>query len=172
VVHIVVFVMGSAISPLFPTMRFSAGDRRVDGRAGVGTSEELPAPSPPIVSSARPDSIRASFRQTGLDPSRPEAAPAARRWLEKLDAGITNVARGACYPPGGEGGGDPGASLDQRRARKARASLPPVAPEKSAASGSSWRAGGTRARVRQTGVGFGKETRGVDDVRWGRRHRR
>jgi len=123
-VHIVVFVMGSAISPLFPTMRFSPP---VIVELTDAPVSELPRnfrrlPSDRVVGPSR--LYPRVFRQTGLDPSRPKQPPSQGDGSRNSTRGSQMCPR-RLLPAGGEGGGDPGASLDQRGARKAGISLPP-----------------------------------------------
>ena len=113
-VHIVVFVMGSAISPLFPTMRFSPP---VIVELTDAPVSELPEEQPVASASDRVVGPSRLFprvlRQTGRNPSCPEAAPRRKAVARETRRGDRKCARGAGYPPGGEGGGDPGASLDE-----------------------------------------------------------
>jgi len=160
VVHIVVLVMGSAISPLFPTMRFSPPVIVELTDAPVSElPEELPAPPPPIASAARPDSFRASSDRPASTRPAPKQPPAARRWLEKLDAGITNVPEAPVTRREGKAGGIPVRHWTNEGPAKAGDFAPAVAPEKSEALGK--HLGELEARVRGSGspgVGFGKET--------------
>lgn len=107
-VHIVVFVMGSAISPLFPTMRVSPTVvvELMDAPMSE-LPEEPPAPSPPIASSARPESFRASSDRPASTRPAPKVPPAARRWLDKLDAGMPNVPEAPVTRREGKAGGIP-----------------------------------------------------------------
>ena len=121
--------------------------------------EEPPAPPPPVASSARPESVRAFLRRTGLRPPRPEAAPAARRWLDKLDAGMANVPEAPVARGEGKTGGIPVRHWTNEGPAKPGDFAPAVAPERSAAFGK--HLGELEARVRgsgRPGVGFGKET--------------
>ena len=160
VVHIVVFVMGSAISPLFPTMRFSPPVIVELTDAPVSElPEEEPAPPPQIASSARPDSFRASSDRPASTRPAPKQPPAARRWLDKLDAGIANVPEAPVTRREGKAGGIPVRHWTNEGPTKPGDFAPAVAPEKSAALGK--HLGELEARVRgsdRPGVGFGKET--------------
>ncbi len=160
VVHIVVFVMGSAISPLFPTMRFSPPVIVELTDAPVSElPEEPPAPPPPIASSARPESSRASSDRPASTRPAPKQPPAARRWLDKLDAGMANVPEAPVTHREGKAGGIPVRHWTNEGPAKPGDFAPAVGPEKSAALGKHM--GELEARVRgsgRPGVGFGKET--------------
>jgi TonB family protein len=158
--HIVVFVMGSAISPLFPTMRFSPPVIVELTDAPVSElPEELPAPLPPIASSARAESSRASSDIRNSARPAPQQPPAAKRWLDKLDAGIQNVPEAPVARREGKSGGIPVRRWTNEGPAKPGDFAPAVAPEKSAAFGK--HLGELEARVRRSGrpgAGFGKET--------------
>jgi len=121
--------------------------------------EELPAPPPPIASSARPDSFRASSDRPVSTRPAPKQPPAARRWLDKLDAGIANVPEAPVTRREGKAGGIPVRHWTNEGPAKPGDFAPAVAPEKSAALGK--HLGELEDRVRgsgRSGVGFGKET--------------
>jgi TonB family protein len=159
-VHIVVFVMGSAISPLFPTMRISPPVMVELTDSPISElPEELPAPPPPVVASASPDSLRASSDRPASTRPAPKAPPAARRWLDKLEAGMANVPEAPVTRREGKTGGIPVRHWTNESPAKSGDFAPAVAPEQSAALGKHM--GELEARVRgsgRPGVGFGKET--------------
>ena len=159
-VHIVVFVMGSAISPLFPTMRVSPPVMVELMDAPMSEiPEEPPAPPPPIASLARPESSRASSDRPASSRPAPKAPPVARRWLDKLDAGMANVPEAPVTRREGKTGGIPVRHWTNEGPAKPGDFAPAVAPEKSAALGK--HLGELEARVRgsgRPGMGFGKET--------------
>ena len=91
-VHILVFVTGSAISPLFSTMRVSAPMFvELTDAPMSDLPEEPPAPPPPVASSPSPETFRAPTGKPAPTRTAPKVPPAARRWLDKLDAGMPNV---------------------------------------------------------------------------------
>jgi len=121
--------------------------------------EELPAPPPPIVSTARPDSSPASSDRPASTRPAPKQPPAARRWLDKLDAGMANVPEAPVTRREGKTGGIPVRHWTNEGPARPGDFAPAVAPEKSAAFGQ--HLGELEARVRgsgRPGVGFGKET--------------
>jgi TonB family protein len=158
--HIVVFVMGSALSPLFPTMRFSPPVIVELTDAPVSElPEEPPAPPPPLATSAHPEPIRASSDTPASTRPAPKAPPAERRWLDKLDARMANVPEAPVTRREGKPGGIPVRHWTNEGSAKPGDFAPAVAPEKSAAFGK--HLGELEARVRgsgRPGVGFGKET--------------
>lgn len=159
-VHVVVFVMGSAISPLFPTMRVSPPVVvELTDLPMSELPEELPAPLPPVASSASPNSSRASSDRPASTRPAPKAPPAARQWLEKLDAGMANVTEAPVTRREGKAGGIPVRHWTNDGPARPGDFAPAVAPEKSAAFGK--HLGELETRVRTSGrpaVGFGKET--------------
>jgi TonB family protein len=107
-VHIVVFVSGSAMSPLFSTTRVSAPMFvELTDAPMAELPEETPVPPPPIASSARPESSPASSDRPASTRPAPKAPPAARRWLDKLDAGMPNVPEAPVARREGRAGGIP-----------------------------------------------------------------
>jgi TonB family protein len=159
VFHILVLVMGSALSPLFPTMRFSPPVIVELTDAPVSElPEEPPAPPPPVATSARPESIRASSDRSASTRPAPKVPPAARRWLDKLDAGMANVPEAPIARREGKAGGIPVRHWTNEGPARPGDFAPAVAPESSAALGK--HLGELEARVRSSGrpgVGFGKE---------------
>jgi TonB family protein len=152
--------MGSAISPLFPTMRFSPPVVVELTDAPVSElPEEPPAPPPPITSSARLESSRASSDRRASTRPAPTQPPAAKRWLDKLDAGMANVPEAPVTRREAKAGGIPVRHWTNEGLAKPGDFAPAVGSEKSADLGKHM--GELEARVRgsgRPGVGFGKET--------------
>jgi TonB family protein len=159
-VHIVVFVMGSAISPLFPTMRFSPPVIVELTDSPISElPEEPPAPPPPLASAARPESFRASSDRPAATRPAPKEPPAARRWLDKLDAGMANVPEAPVTRREGKAGGIPVRHWTNEGPAKAGDFAPAVAPEHPEIFRKHLE--DLEGRVRASGrpaVGIGKET--------------
>jgi len=120
--------------------------------------EEPPAPPPPIASSARPDSIRASSDRPASTRPAPKQPPAARRWLEKLDAGIANAPEAPVTRREGKSEGFR-CVTGRMRAPQGRGFRPGRCPGE--VRGTWKHLGELEARVRgsgRPGVGFGMET--------------
>jgi TonB family protein len=160
VAHGVVLLFGSSLSALFPPREFSAPVTvELTDAPFSELPEELPAPAPPVAPSARPDSSRPSDR--AADPSRPvpKQVPTARRWLDKLDAGIAKIPEAPVARGEGKAGGIPVRRWTNEGSAKPGDFAPAVAPE---------HPGNMRkhledleGRVRASGrpaVGIGKET--------------
>jgi TonB family protein len=145
VAHGAVILFGSSLSALFPPREFSAPVIVELTDAPVSElPEELPAPPPPLASSVRPA---------------PKEPPAARRWLDKLDAGMAKVPEAPIARGVGKPGGIPVRHWTNDGPAKPGDFAPAVAPEKSAALGKHLEE--LEGRVRASGrpaVGFGKET--------------
>jgi TonB family protein len=160
VVHIVAFVMGSVLSPLFPTMRVSPTVFVELTDAPMSElPEEPPAPPPPLASSAHSETPRASSDRTASTRPAPKAPLAERRWLDKLDARMANVPEAPVTRREGKTGGIPVRQWSNEGIAKPGDFAPAVAPENSSAFGK--HLGELEARVRgsgRPGVGFGKET--------------
>ncbi|MBP2676723.1 MAG: putative abductin-like protein [Deltaproteobacteria bacterium] len=160
VVHIVVFVMGSVLSPLFSTTRVSPPMFvELTDFPMSELPEEVPPPPTPIASSTRPESSRTSSDMPASTRPAPKDPPAARRWLDKLDAGMSKVPEAPVTRREGKAGGIPVRHWTNEGPAKAGDFAPAVSPEKSAALGKHM--GELEARVRgsgRPGVGFGKET--------------
>jgi len=160
VAHGAVILFGSSLSALFPAREFSAPVIVELTDAPMSElPEELPASPPPVASSARPESFRASSDTPASTRPAPKEPPAARRWLDKLDAGMANVPEAPVTRREGKAGGIPVRHWTNEGPAKAGDFAPAVAPEKSAAFGK--HLGELEARVRgsgRPGVGFGKET--------------
>jgi len=160
VVHGAALLLGSSLSTLFPAREFS-GPVMVELTDAPMSElpEELPTPAPPVASSARPDSFRASPDRPASTRPAPKAPPAARRWLDKLDAGMANVPEAPVTRREGRAGGIPVRHWTNDGPARPGDFAPAVAPEMSGAFGK--HLGELEARVRgsgRPGVGFGKET--------------
>ena len=108
VAHVVVLLLGSSLSALFPSRGFSTPVIVELTDAPMSElPEELPTPAPPVASSARPDSFRASSDRPASTRSSPKEPLAARRWLDKLDAGMANVPEAPIARREGKAGGIP-----------------------------------------------------------------
>jgi TonB family protein len=159
-VHIVVFVMGSALSPLFSTMRVSPPVIvELTDSPMSELPEELPPPPTPLAASARPESFRASSDRPAPTRPAPKDPPAARRWRDKRDAGMANVPEAPVARREGKAGGIPVRRWSNEGPAKSGDFTPAVASE---------HPGNFRkqleeleGRVRASGrpaVGVGKET--------------
>ena len=160
VFHVAVLLLGSSMSVLFPPRGFSAPVIVELTDAPVSElPEEPPAPPPPLASSVRPESARASSDAPASTRPAPKEPPAARRWLDKLDARMANVPEAHVTRREGKAGGIPVRHWTNEGPAKAGDFAPAVAPEKSAAIGKQLEE--LEGRVRgsgRPGVGFGKET--------------
>jgi len=160
VVHAGVLLLGSSLSALFPPTKFSVPVMVELTDAPVSElPEEPPAPPPPLASSVRPESSRASSDRPASTRPAPKALPSARRWLDKLDAGMANVPEAPVTRREGKAGGIPVRHWDNEGPARPGDFAPAVAPENSGAFGK--HLGELEARVRgsgRPGVGFGKET--------------
>jgi outer membrane biosynthesis protein TonB len=158
-VHAAAFFLGSAISPLFPTMRASPP---VFVELTNEPVSELPAEPPaPPVPAAPTGSAAVSTRAPAPSRPVPKENPAAQRWLKKLDAGIPKVAEAPIARGEGETGGIPVRHWTGEGPARPGDFAPAVAPERTAAFGKQLEE--LEARVRRSGrpgVGFGKETEG------------
>jgi len=159
-VHIAAFVLGFAVSSLFPLTKFSPPVIVELTDAPMSElPEETPAPPPRITQAVQTESAAASS-QAPVSP-RPVAkeAPAARRWLDKLDAGIPKVPEAPVARKEGKAGGIPVRHWTNEGPAKPGDFAPAVAPERTAALGKHLEE--LEGRVRRSGrpaVGFGKET--------------
>jgi len=158
--HAAAFVLGFAVSALFPSMKFSPPVIVELTDAPMSElPEETPAPPPRITQAVHTESAVASPR--ALASSRPVAkeAPAARRWLDKLDAGIPKVPEAPVARKEGKTGGIPVRHWTNEGPARPGDFAPAVAPERTAALGKHLEE--LEGRVRRSGrpaVGFGKET--------------
>jgi len=159
VAHAAVLLFGSSLSSLFPAREFSPPVFVELTDAPVSElPEEEPAPPAPAASSPGPEAVRATSDRPATR-SAPKEPPAARRWLDKLDAGMANVPEAPVTRREGRTGGIPVRHWTNEGPARPGDFAPAVAPEKSAALGK--HLGELEARVRgsgRPGVGFGKET--------------
>ena len=156
-VHAAAFFLGSAISPLFPTMRASPP---VFVELTNEPVSELPAEPPaPPVPAAPTGSAAVSTRAPAPSRPVPKENPAAQRWLRKLDAGIPKVPEAPVARGEGETGGIPVRHWTGEGPARPGDFAPAVAPERTAALGKHLEE--LESRVRRTGrpgVGFGNES--------------
>jgi TonB family protein len=156
--HAAVFLLGSAISPLFPSMPVPAPVfvELIDAPMSE-LPEEPPAPLPQVASEVRTESAGAPAHVPLTPP--PKKTPTARRWLEKLDAGIPKVPEAPIERKEGKAGGIPVRHWTNEGPAKPGDFAPAVAPERTAALGKHVEE--LEARVRRGGrpmVGSGKES--------------
>ena len=106
--HAAVFLLGSAISPLFPSMPVSAPVFVELTDAPMSElPEEPPAPRSQVFPAAPAASAGAAPRAAVPERPAAKANPAARRWLEKLDAGTRNFPEAPIVRKEGRAGGIP-----------------------------------------------------------------
>jgi TonB family protein len=173
--HAAVFLLGSAISPLFPPRQASPPVFVELTDAPMPELPEEPTAPPSQVSPAAPAASAEAASHAAV-PDRPaakenpaasaEAAhrvakenPAARRWLEKLDAGTRKFPEAPIVRKEGRAGGIPVRTWTNEGPAKPGDFAPAVAPERSAALGKHLEE--LEARVRLSGrpaVGSGSET--------------
>ena len=158
--HVGVFLLGTSISPLFPSM---PPPPTVFVELTDAPSSELPGkiPGPPL-QVATPVHVGSS----GASPSPPASPrpalkgnPALQRWLAKLDAGISKVPDTPVPRKGGDVGGIPVRERTSEEAAKPGDFLPAGVPGGTAALGKQLE--DLEARVRRSGrpgVGIGSET--------------
>jgi len=158
--HAAVLFLASVISPLFPSIPIPAPVFVELTDAPMSElPEETPAPPPRITQAVQTESAAASS-QAPVSP-RPVAkeAPAARRWLDKLDTGIPKVPEAPVARKEGKAGGIPVRHWTNEGPARPGDFAPAVAPERTAALGKHLEE--LEGRVRRSGrpaVGFGKET--------------
>ena len=159
-VHVAVFFLGSALSPLFPSVKFSPPVIVELTDAPMSElPEESPAPPPRITQVVQTNPAAASSQARVS--SRPTAKQAhdARRWLDKLDAGIPKVSEAYIARKEGNAGGIPVRHWTNEGPANPGDFAPAVAPENTAALGKHLEE--LEGRLRRSGrpvVGFGKET--------------
>jgi outer membrane biosynthesis protein TonB len=161
VAHLAVFLLGSAISPLFPPRQASPPVfvELTDAPPMQELPEETPA-APSKVSKAAP-SMSAEAIPRATVPARPAAKenPAARRWLAKLDAGIRKFPDSPVVRKEGKAGGIPVRNWSNEGPAKPGDFAPAVTSERDAALGK--QVVELEERVRLSGrpaVGSGSET--------------
>ena len=158
--HAAVLFLASVISPLFPSIPIPAPVFVELTDAPMSElPEETPAPPAQVAQTVRAESAEASPRAPV--PPRPAAKEnlAARRWLERLDAGIRKVPEAPVARREGEAGGIPVRNWTNEGPAKPGDFAPAVAPERTAALGKQLEE--LEARVRRSGrpaVGSGSET--------------
>jgi len=159
VLHVGVFLLGTAISPLFPSMQPPPTVFVELTDAPSSEFPEIPGPplqvatpvrvGPPDASPSPPASPRPAAKEN----------PALRRWLDKLDAGISKVPDAPVARKGGDVGGIPVRERTSEEAAKPGDFLPAGVPGGTAALGKQLE--DLEARVRRSGrpgVGIGSET--------------
>lgn len=160
IAHGAVILFGSSLSALFPAREFSPPVFvELTDEPVSELPEEQPPPPAPVEPSARPESVRVSSDRPAPTRPAPKEPPAARRWLDKLDAGMANVPEAPVTRREGKTGGIPVRHWTNEGIAKPGDFAPAVAPEKSAALGKHMQE--LEGRVRRSGrpgVGFGKET--------------
>jgi hypothetical protein len=156
--HAAALFLASVISPLFPSMPIPAPVFVELTDAPMSElPEEPPAPLPQVASEVRTESAGAPAH-VPLSPP-PKKTPTARRWLEKLDAGIPKVPEAPIERKEGKTGGIPVRHWTSEGPAKPGDFAPAVAPERTAALGKHVEE--LEARVRRAGrpmVGSGKES--------------
>ena len=157
--HAATIFLGLILSPLFPSMQplppvfvelTDAPDSELPGTPGppLQVAPEVRAESPEA-SPRTPDSPRPAAREN----------PAARRWLEKLDASVRNAPEANVAPREGQPGGIPVRSRTSDGSAKPGDFAPAGVPGGTATLGKQM--ADLEARVRRSGrpgVGTGSET--------------
>ena len=160
VVHAAAFLLGSALSPLFPTRQASPPVIiELTDAPMPELPEEPPVPPSRVLTAVSPESASPSPRI--VIASRPvvKENPAARRWLEKLDAGIRKFPDAPVIRKEGRAGGIPVRNWTNEGPAKPGDFAPSVTSERDAATGK--QLADLEARVRLSGrpaVGSGGET--------------
>jgi len=156
--HAAVLFLASVISPLFPSIPIPAPVFVELTDAPMSElPEETPAPPAQVAQTVRAESAGAPAH-VPLSPP-PMKTPTARRWLEKLDAGIPKVPEAPIERKEGKTGGIPVRHWTSEGPAKPGDFAPAVAPERTAALGKHVEE--LEARVRRGGrpmVGSGKES--------------
>jgi TonB family protein len=153
-VHAAVIILGPAASSLFPS--------RVDPVPVFVELTSLPmselpeeSPAPPLP--VPPAVASADSSVSARSPAKPP--PAARRWLDKLDAGAAKLPEAPVARKEGKAGGIPVRQWANEGHARPHDFAPAVAPERAVAMGKHLE--DLEARVRHSGrpsVGFGRET--------------
>jgi len=156
--HAAVLFLATVISPLFPSIPIPAPVFVELTDAPMSElPEETPAPPAQVAQTVRAESAGAPAH-VPLSPP-PMKTPTARRWLEKLDAGIPKVPEAPMARKEGKTGGIPVRHWTNEGPAKPGDFAPAVAPERTAALGKQLEE--LEARVRRSGrpaVGSGSET--------------
>jgi len=157
VVHLAVFFIGLAISPLFPPNQASMPVFvELIREPFAELPGQAPAPPSPVL---RDGPAGASTRAPASPRPAPEENLAARMWLEKLDVGISKVPEAPVARRGGDPGGIPVRDLSGEGPAKPGDFAPAGMPGGSAAMVKQME--DLEARVRRSGrpgVGFGSES--------------
>ena len=160
VAHAATLLLGSYWSALFPSREFSPPVFVELTDAPLSElPEELPAPPPPVASSSRPESFRASSDRPASTSSASKQLPAARRWLDKLDAGTAKAPEAPVIRGEGKAGGIPVRRWTNDGPARPGDFAPAVAPEHPGIFRKHME--DLEGRVRASGrpaVGVGKET--------------
>ena len=154
VVHVALFFLGLTLSPLFPSMQVTPPVfvELTDAPA----SESQPLKVAPAV---RADSTVGSPRTPASPLPAARENPAARRWLEKLDASVRNAPEANVAPKEGQAGGIPVRSRTSDGPAKWGDFAPAGVPGSTTSLGK--QLADLEARVRRSGrpgVGTGSET--------------
>jgi TonB family protein len=154
VAHAAVIALGPAASSLFPARVEPAPVFVELGSLPMSElPEEAPAPPVPVAPTVASPDAAVSARSV----ARP--TPAARRWLERLDAGAAKPPEAPVARKEGRPGGIPVRQWANEGPARSGDFAPAVAPERSAAMGKHLE--DLEIRVRQSGrpsVGVGRET--------------
>jgi TonB family protein len=160
VAHAAMLLLGSSWSALFPSREFSPPVFVELTDAPLSElPNELPAPPPPVASSSRPESFHASSNRAASTSSAPKQLPAAKRWLDKLDAGTAKALTAPVALGDGKAGGIPVRRWANDGPARPGDFAPAVAPEQAGVFRKHLE--DLEGRVRGSGrpaVGFGKET--------------
>jgi outer membrane biosynthesis protein TonB len=153
-VHVALFFLGLTISPLFPSMQ-------VTPPVFVELTDAPSAETQPlkVAPAVRADSSEGSPRTPASPRPGARENPAARRWLEKLDASVRNAPEANVAPKEGQAGGIPVRSRTSDGPAKWGDFAPAGVPGGTAALGKQM--ADLEARVRRSGrpgVGTGSET--------------
>jgi outer membrane biosynthesis protein TonB len=160
VAHAAVFLLGSALYPLFPTRQASPPVivDLIDAPMPELPEEPPVAPSR-VLTAASPESATPSPRTVVASRPAVKQNPAARRWLEKLDAGIRKFPDAPVVRKEARAGGIPVRNWSNEGPAKPGDFAPAVTSERDAALGK--QVAELEERVRLSGrpaVGSGSET--------------
>ena len=160
VVHAAAFLLGSALSPLFPTRQASPPVIvELTDAPMPKLPEEPPVPPSRILTAVSPESASPSPKTAVASRPSVKENPVARRWLEKLDAGIRKFPDAPVIRKEGRAGGIPVRNWTNEGPAKPGDFTPSVTSERDAATGK--QLADLEARVRLSGrpaVGSGGET--------------
>ena len=159
-VHAAAFLLGSALSPLFPTRQASLPVIvELTDAPMPELPEEPPVPPSRVLTALSPESASPSPRTAVASRPAVKQNPAARRWLEKLDAGIRKFPDAPVVRKEGRAGGIPVRTWSNEGPAKPGDFAPAVTSERDAALGK--QVAELEERVRLSGrpaVGSGSET--------------